>query len=108
MQQGKHLVALGSDGAPYADPAGVPCFELELPDLLDGKAAADLMIPPDRCLVLHAQPGHVVTVDGARILAQRIASRVPLVMLDLDPMSAALIERAVRDVLAWVAAGSAA
>lgn len=105
---GKHLVGLPPGGAPYIDHGGLRCYELELPALLTGKAAADLSIPPDRCLVLSGPPGHVVTPDGARTLAHRVTGRVPLVMLGCEPMAAALIERAVRDVLAWLAAGSAA
>jgi hypothetical protein len=107
----RRLTALGPIGTPYTNSTGVPCFTLELPHrplIVTAKVAANLVVPPaPHCVVLHG-PGAVMTPGGARVLGYRLATRTPIVMLDVEPMAARLIRAAVLDVLAWLAAGTAA
>jgi hypothetical protein len=94
--------------AVYVDRCGIVCQDLDLPDVLDARAAAHLVIAVGRCVVLRTpNPWLTWTADGIRTLAFRIAGRVPCILPDdLDSRLAADLEHAMLDVLDWCGAAA--
>jgi hypothetical protein len=90
-------------GAVYTDRCGIVCQDLDLPDRLDVRTAAELVIAPFRCVVLRTpNPWLTWTPEGVRTLAWRVAGRIPVILDDLDVRLADDIARACLDVLDWV------
>jgi hypothetical protein len=79
------------------DACGRRCFDLHLPDPLTHKAAAEVVIPPGRCVVLHAVAGHRWECDGVKQIALRVGGRVPCLLDDV------LDEALARCLLSWLA-----